>query len=58
MVQQVGKYEILRELGRGAFGTVYLARDTVLDVPRALKVLHPALLADAMTIRLFDIQCY
>ena len=53
MVQQVGKYEILRELGRGAFGTVYLARDTVLDVPRALKVLHPALLADATAVERF-----
>ncbi len=36
MTQRLGKYEILRELGRGAFGAAYLARDTVLDVPRAL----------------------
>ena len=54
MTQRLGKYEIQRELGRGAFGTVYLARDTVLDVPRALKVLHPALLADATAIERFQ----
>ncbi len=36
--QCVGRLEILRELGRGAFGRVYLARDTLLDRPVALKV--------------------
>jgi hypothetical protein len=41
----LGKYELFEELGRGGFGTVYRARDTVLDVERAVKVLHPALLA-------------
>jgi serine/threonine protein kinase len=31
----------LRELGRGASGAVYLARDEELDRPIALKILHP-----------------
>ena len=31
-----------RELGRGAMGTTYLARDTVLDRPVALKVINAA----------------
>ena len=53
MTQHLGKYEIQRELGRGAFGTVYLARDTVLDVPRALKVLHPALVMDGTVVERF-----
>ncbi len=36
--QRVGKLEVVRELGRGAYGRVYLARDMLLDRPVALKV--------------------
>jgi serine/threonine protein kinase len=38
----LGKYEPLEELGRGAYGTVYRARDTVLHRIVALKILHEA----------------
>ena len=41
-----GKYEIIEELGKGGFGTVYHVRETVLDVERAIKVLHSNLLTD------------
>ena len=52
-VQKLGKYELIEELGRGGYGTVYRARETVLDVERAVKVLHPALVADPEFIERF-----
>jgi serine/threonine protein kinase/energy-coupling factor transporter ATP-binding protein EcfA2 len=38
---QLGPYAITRELGRGTSGTVYLARDALLQRDVAVKVLHP-----------------
>ncbi len=43
---QLNKYQLHEKLGEGGFGTVYRATDTVLEVTRAVKVLHAALLAD------------
>lgn len=37
--QQLFEYRIERVLGLGAFGTVYLAHDTFLDRPVAIKEL-------------------
>jgi hypothetical protein len=51
---KLGKYEILSMLGRGAFATVHLARDTVLHREVALKILHPPLLADPEFVRCFE----
>lgn len=42
----VNGFELIRELGRGANGTVYLARQTALDRRVALKVLSPEKAAD------------
>ena len=50
----LGKYQILGELGRGAFATVYRARDSGLKREVALKVLHPALLADPAFVTRFE----
>jgi len=50
---RLGKYLLMEQLGRGGYGTVYRARDTVLNVERAVKVLHPALLADPEFIERF-----
>src|SRR5438132_1481369 len=38
--QIIGKYKILRTIGSGGFGTVYLAEDTWIDKKVALKVPH------------------
>jgi serine/threonine-protein kinase len=40
------EYELLQELGTGAFGRVYLVRDLELERGVALKVLHPYLTTD------------
>ena len=37
------QYRLEREVGRGGMGVVFLARDTTLDRPVAVKVVHPEL---------------
>ncbi len=46
-LETIGKYRIVRELGRGATGSVYLADDGFNKRQVAIKVMFPAMLKDA-----------
>jgi len=48
------RYEIVRPLGRGAFGHTYLARDLTGDRAVALKTLHSRAAADLKAYQLFE----
>src|SRR5258707_12041276 len=45
--QNVDRFDVIRILGKGGMGTVYLARDQRLDRLGAVKVLHPEDLGEA-----------
>lgn len=51
--RSLGKYQILEEIGRGGFATVYKALDTTLDRLVALKVLAPHLIWDTTFVARF-----
>ena len=53
MSQNLDRYEILEEIGKGGFATVYRGRDTVLNRTVALKELRPSLLEDEDWVRRF-----
>src|SRR5437773_9863211 len=62
--RMIGRYRVIRGLGQGGFGRVYLARDDDLDRPVAIKVPNPeriagpedveAYLAEARTLAKLD----
>ena len=52
----LGKYEVLNEIGKGGFGAVYRARDTVHGREVALKVLKPAWIDDARAVEIFHLD--
>ena len=46
MLQRIGRYEILERIATGGQGTVYRARDTVLDRIVAVKVINQSIADD------------
>ena len=44
--QTLGKYDIVREIGRGNMATVYLGHDSFYSRDVAVKVAHPEMLQD------------
>ena len=48
-----GQYRILRQLGKGGFGLVYLAQDTLLGEEVAIKELTPSLVGDQTVLKRF-----
>ena len=53
MTEDLGRYEILEEIGQGGFAIVYRARDRQLDRQVALKELKPIRLADPSLVKDF-----
>ena len=51
---RIGPYELIREIGRGGMGVVYLARDTRLDRNVAIKALPETLARDADRLARFE----
>lgn len=45
-MKNIGRYEIQREIGRGAMGIVYLGRDPIIDRSVAIKCLRPNLIEE------------
>jgi hypothetical protein len=56
MVESLGGYRILREIGRGGMGVVYEAEHSSLQSRVALKVMHPRFRADETSLRRFQTE--
>jgi serine/threonine protein kinase len=52
-MEKLGKYELLREIGRGATATVYLGSDPYTRREVAIKVAFPGILKDPQRGRLY-----
>src|SRR5262245_17388761 len=53
MPEMIGKYEVVELIGRGGMGTIYKARDSVLDRSVALKVVSSLEVTPELRVRFF-----
>src|SRR5215831_13002877 len=53
MVQRIGKYEVIERIGRGGMGTIFKARDPILERAVALKVLSSLEVTPELRARFF-----
>lgn len=53
LVGHDGRYELIREIGRGGYGIVYLAYDTQLNRQVAIKIARPEMVSDEAGIERF-----
>lgn len=56
MVEQLGDYIVQKQLGQGAFGTVYLAEHRFIKRPFVLKVLPEEISSDPQFLRRFEME--
>jgi len=54
--REIGPYQIIRHIGTGGMGEVYLAHDSRLDRPVALKVIRAGLIFDEALLRRFQTE--
>ena len=54
--REVGPYQIIRHIGSGGMGEVYLAHDPRLDRPVALKIIRAGLVFDEALLRRFQTE--
>jgi len=54
--REIGPYQIIRHIGSGGMGEVYLAHDPRLDRPVALKVIRAGLVFDEALVRRFQTE--
>ena len=51
-----GRYIVKKLLGKGGMAAVFHVEDTLLHIPRAIKVLHPDLLVHESLRKCFDTE--
>ncbi|MCZ6836579.1 MAG: protein kinase [Planctomycetota bacterium] len=56
--EKLGGYEIIKEIGRGAMGSVYLGRQISLDRPVAIKVMNEEWAKDPLFLSRFTREAY